>query len=143
MQRLFSMLILLVSLISQTMLIESLCPDAYMCPISAAWPHRPVLAPPVAFRRNAGFLATTRDYFHTTRNSCEYLAAGCADPGYSVQWPYLEAEDGSLTFPRQLSLSCNRRSICLRASLVSAHTHAVPCASPHVERLKSDTLTNN
>ena len=105
------MLILLVSLISQIMLIESLCPDAYMCPINAAWPHRPVPAPPSAFRRNAGFLATNYDYFHTTRNSCGYGTAGCADPGYSVQWPYLELEDGSLTFPLQLSLSCKRRLI--------------------------------
>jgi hypothetical protein len=40
--RLFSMLVLLVSLTSQIILIESLCPDAYFCPASGAWPHRPL-----------------------------------------------------------------------------------------------------
>jgi hypothetical protein len=93
--RLFGMATLLTSFISQSSMIQNLCPDAYMCPAAGLWPQRPVLAPPLHLRHNhsssAPFVKTLRDYYHRLSSVCDYGAPACVDAGYIIEWPYIQS----------------------------------------------------
>ncbi len=54
----------------------------------------PIVAPPAAFRQpntSTFYRTSTRNAYLTTLvKACNYSDPGCSDPGYAVQWPYMQ-----------------------------------------------------
>ena len=109
----FTIFTLLASFASQIGNTVNICAGPYLCPVQAGWPHRPVFAPPAHLRlaKSARFKQTSfEDYYTKLEPSCEFGASGCTQPGYLIEWPYLQTTDGTgaLVFPENLKPSCTR-----------------------------------
>jgi hypothetical protein len=89
--------------------IVKLCPGPFLCPSSGLWKHRPVLAPPVALRKTSGFTTTTKNYYHELEPTCVFGQAGCAKPGYKLEWPYLQTSNSNGEFPTGLKKFCKAK----------------------------------
>jgi hypothetical protein len=95
---------------TQIVSIEKLCSGPFLCPsASAGWKHRPVLAPPVALRKTSGFTTTTKNYYHELEPTCVFGQAGCAKPGYKMEWPYLQTSNSTGEFPTGLKNFCKAK----------------------------------
>mmetsp|Transcript_53978 Transcript_53978/g.110155 ORF Transcript_53978/g.110155 Transcript_53978/m.110155 type:complete len:852 (+) Transcript_53978:538-3093(+) len=82
--------------------IVGVCSNSYMCPFQTATSGLPVVAPPVEFRVGAAAtvqleeadLNTYRTKYYPWQpklaESCLLGEPNCEDPGYLVQWPYIE-----------------------------------------------------
>jgi hypothetical protein len=94
---------------TQIISIVKLCPGPFMCPSSGVWKHRPVLAPPVAFRKTSGFTTTSDNYYRELEPTCVFGQAGCAKPGYKMEWPYLQTSNSTGEFPTGLKNFCKAK----------------------------------
>jgi hypothetical protein len=89
--------------------IVKLCSGPFLCPGGGLWKHRPLVAPPVALRKASGFTTTSETYYRELEPVCKFGEAGCAKPGYKVEWPYLQTSSSSEEFPTELKKFCKSK----------------------------------
>lgn len=68
-----------------------------------------MVAPPATFRAKQDFVTTASDYVLSIGPSCTYGAASCKNPGYKIQWPYMQSSlqsGGSVDVPPAIQSAC-------------------------------------
>jgi len=112
-----SQVIFISNLVTQLRLFPIVCSAAFACP-RAGTCGLPAVAPPVAFRaastvamtEHLTFVSLTKPWNPYVETSCMYGDANCKDPGYLVQWPYLQKSDGSVGIATGVASQCTFRN---------------------------------